>query len=316
MSDDAHLLVLRRNLERALYGGRMEEAEALLARLEAEAPLAAETQVLRLEYLVRAGRVDDAKPLAEQVERLHGGSARGLFWCGRRAYSARAYADAERLFAESGRVHEHWSSHRWRGKAQTQLGRYDDAEALLIRLAHKPPVQLDLAWLYERRGDLERALDHVTRALEHDPDNAFANLQRTRLRARVVGPEALVEDAELLEALGDPLPSETLADYVDALLRTGRPDAARRIFRARIPEVDARTATSMAWAAHKLHAFDLSYEGFTRVVRANLNDPKFFGALGRAARMCGRLEELAELYERLAPDAPKLYGQAKRLRRG
>ncbi len=65
-------------------------------------------------------------------------------------YKLRHYAEAERHLNESQRLHAHWKTRLWIGKTLTQIGRFEEAEAILLDvLPHHPDCRLDLAWLFE-----------------------------------------------------------------------------------------------------------------------------------------------------------------------
>ncbi len=305
--------VIQRNLIRALARGDLAEAALLLQRLESLAPLAVPTRVLRLEYLVRT-RSADAAPLAAQLVRDHPTSARAFFWAGRAAYDRRDHAEAARLFAECRRHARRWLFDRWLGKALTQRGELEAAEALLAPLVERHPVvEQDLAWLYERMGEPERALILVERVLARDPGAPLAGAQRLRLRAEALEPAELVVELEELAALGEPIELEMLPTYLRGLLLLGRGGAARALVADRLATLTPKVAAQMGWQAHRLGAFDLSYDLLAAGLPANLDYGKHLSALERAAKMAGRVDDLRRLYAAHAPRAPKLRGRAQKL---
>lgn len=309
--------VLRRNLRAALAENDLESAEALLTQLEEEDPVSVDSRGLRLEYLQQAGRLDEAGVLADQLRTLFPGSARIHFLAGRTAYRRRQYVDAVRSFREAGELRPRWAASRWLGKALSQLGHLDEAEAILLGLlpAH-PVVHGDLAWVYERRGDNERALEAVEAHLRHFPDDEFHAAQRLKLKGVALSAEELDAEVDDLEDLGEEVPPEIVPTYVRRLLETGRGADARRFVEARRDELPPATLLSVAWAAHKLSAFDLALGLFITCVPDQLGNPKFVAAAARAARACNRTDELAARYRECAASDPRGFGLAKRLEKG
>jgi len=308
------LPVLQRNLARALRGGAHEEAADLLARLKTADPLSLHTRGLELEYLVRTGRGEEATKLADGLVVQFPASARVLHWAGRAAYAVRDYDAAAARLRESGRVAPHWTTDWWLGKALTQRGDLEAAEPILARVVtDHPHVRTDLAWLYERRGDLRQALEQIEACLTAQPDNAYAQRQRLRLNALVAPAADLIEEVETLQDLGEAVPDAILPAYVEGLLRMGRSAEARHLVAQRKDTLSPRVAIGVAWRAHHLSAFDLSCELLLAHLEHNLGNLKYLNALERAARNAGRVEAVREAYRRLAPRARRLYGRIKRL---
>ena len=72
---------------------------------------------------------EEAQRLAGQLVQAFPSSARVLLLAGRVAYRQKRYERALGLFEDSHRVHPHWRTHHWVGKALTQVGRFSEAEA-------------------------------------------------------------------------------------------------------------------------------------------------------------------------------------------
>ena len=309
-----YLDVLRRNLIDALRRNDRTAAGQLLSRLREEDPLSAQTRCLELEVLIHDRRADDAARLAAQLVELFPSSARILHFAGRAAYRTRDYAEAERRLRESGRLAPRRQTDHWLGKTLTQKGDFDEAEALLLRtLPDNPWVGLDLAWLYERKGDLTRALRYVEAFLEQSPDNEFAGERRLRLRAQTMEASELRDEVETLRELGEEVPDALIPEYVDRLLRTGDGKRAREVALEAAPRVAVGIVADMAWKAYKLQAHDLAAELFLRALPANLRRLNFLNSLEAAAVRCGRVDDVVEAYRRHAPQMPNLYGRAKEL---
>ena len=309
--------VLRRNLSGALGRGDCAASAELLEKLREEAPLAIETRGLQLEHLVRCGSAADGRRLSRQLLELYPASPRVLFWSGRAAYRDQAYHEAEELFRESGRIARYWGSERWLGKTLTQAGAFDEAQALLVRLARDHPSCLtDLAWLHERKGDCDRALRCIEDYLAEHPENEYAQQQRLRLKARTMETHELLCEVEELDGLGEDIPQELLPEYVDRLLRSGQGERARELVQKELPRLTQRTLRDLAWTVHRLQLYDLSLELFLEVLPGQCTNLKLLAALEKAARSCQRVGEVIAAYECNAPEAGNLYGRMVRLRKG
>ncbi len=308
--------VLRLNLKAALYARDLEAADGLLDRLKREDPLALASRGLELEYLLLRERLDEAQALAAQLIQLFPASARIHYLAGRVAYGRRDYRAAVRAFGEANDLHPHWRARRWLGKASSQLGQLDEAEATLLALvADHPLVHRDLAWVYERRDDAARALHHANAYLELHPDDSFVKAQRMRLMGRTLDTEELIDEVETLEDLGEAVPREILPTYVERLLASGRGADARRFVASRCQDLPARELVAVAWAGYHLQAYDLALELFLRVLSECAGDVKFLAAIESAAIKCRRVAELVEHYTELGTCYPRLYGRCKRLRK-
>ncbi|MCI0654331.1 MAG: hypothetical protein L0Y38_02420 [Methylococcaceae bacterium] len=306
--------VLRRNLKQSLRNRHLHEAENLIDQLKMEDPLSLETRGLELEFLIAKERWREARTLAEQLHRLHPGSARIHFLCGRLKYRHKEYEKALHFFEESNRLHPHWITQRWMGKTCTQLGKFEHAEALLLSLvdAHIA-VNLDLAWLYERSDQALRALAHVRCYLENRPDDPFAKDQEIRLKAQTVQPETLSGDIELLIELDEEIPLGMLPAYLSFLLESGQTPSARDFLLKYRSRLDTNTTTSLAWVCYKLQAYDLAMDLFIQGFPEKIRDVKYLSALESAARHCNRIAELIRQYENSAGEERRLYGRIKRL---
>jgi tetratricopeptide (TPR) repeat protein len=307
--------VLRNNIKQALRHRQLDEAAKLLDRLKQEDPLAGETRCFELEYLLALKRSADALVLAEQLLQLFPGSGLVQFLAGRCYYQRKDYAKAAECFSESFRIAPRWDSQRWLGKTYTQTGRFDDAESLLNELASRyHVVNLDLAWLYERRGNIERAIGCMDAYLEKHPGAEYAIAKRKRLFANAQDPETLKADVDMLVELDEEIPSELLEAYIKGLLETGESRTARRFILERLDTFDDRTATSLGWICYHRQAFDLAMALFLKVLPSKLSEGKFLSTLETTARRCNRIEDLLASYETYAPLSKNLYGRSNRLR--
>jgi tetratricopeptide (TPR) repeat protein len=302
-------------MRRALRDGDLAEATAILVHLKHEAPLALETAALELELLVRSGHSDEAERFSRQLAERFPASAHVRYWSGRAAYASRHYAEAERCFRESGTLAPHVNNELWLGKTLTQLQRFDEAEAVLLRVVeHRASARADLAWLYELRGDTARALAATEAHLAVHPDDARVLEQRERLRARSMDRGQLAAEVEALAELGEPVSESVLTEYVEALLHEGRGAEVRAVVRERAPSLSARGARSLAWKTYKLQAYDLAFELFAVAFAAGISDDKQLSAFESAAKKSGRLMDLIAVYEQAAAQRPPLYGRIRKLK--
>lgn len=309
------LRILVRALHRALAAGALDEAEATVARMESEAPLAVETRGARAELLLRQGRMQEAEPILEALLAHRPDSARVQLLAGRQRYAQRQYQAALNHFRQSERLHGAPVIERWIGKTLTQLGRFDEAAATLERLAEAGhDVLSDLAWLAERRGEFDRGIRLLDRRLQTRPDDEFASAQRARLQAKKLAPGEMIEEVDTMRALGVEVPESLLSEYVANLLRMGRSEDVRRLL-AELAPTPPKLAGTLAWACHGQGKYDLAFELFLRGLPANLTYAKYFAAMEKAADLSGRIEDLLEGYERAAESHPALHGRIKRVRR-
>jgi len=312
---DLSTAALVQNLRRALREGDLAEASAILAHLQREAPLALETGALELELLVRSRRGEEAGRLSRALVERFPGSAHVRFWSGRAAYVRKRYAEAEACFRESGKLAPHVYHDLWLGKALTQLQRFDEAEAVLLRVVEqRPAARAELAWLHELRGDTARALAVTEAYLADHPDDARALEQRDRLRARGMERGQLAAEVEALAELGEQVSEPVLAEYIEGLLREGRGAEARALVKERAPTLSARGALSLAWKTYKVQAYDLAFELFAAVTAGGVFDDKLLSAFEASAKKSGRVTDLIALYEQAAPQRPALHGRIRKLK--
>lgn len=315
MPASSFIEALRANMQRALRERSKRDAEQILAQLEREDPLSEQTRSFEVELHLLAGRTADAHALAEQLCRLFPLSARIAYLAGLAAYRIRRYDDAEAHLRESDRIRPHWWTQRWLGKTLTQAGKLDEAEALLLAVRERTPLAwLDLAWLSERRGDLDEALAACDRYLALRPTDEYATAQRVRLKACLLEPESLIEEANALEALGEDVPDALFPEYVRKLFVTGKTREARSRVVARIGQLDAKTGSKLAWVCYHAQAYDLACTLFLAYLADNLGYYKYLNSLEAAAKRCGRVPQVVEKYTELSVVAPSLHGRAKALR--
>jgi tetratricopeptide (TPR) repeat protein len=307
--------VLQRQILRKLTAGAVAEAEELLQRLEVEDPLGLETRGFRLELSILTGREPEAESLAQQLLELFPGSARIQLLAGRLAYGRRQYAAALGHFEESERLYPHWWSRLQVGRSLSQLGRFQEAEAILLSLLPEHGIsRRDLAWLYERMDQTPRALELVESYLQECPNDALARSQRLRLRARLSTSGEFIEEVDGLLALGEGVDPELAAEFCDTLFRTGESARAREFIRDSCGDLAPRIRLNIAWTAYKRQAYDIALDLFLEQLPEQTHNPKFLSALEAAGHRMKRLERVIEAYERHAEAEPPLYGRLKKLR--
>jgi tetratricopeptide (TPR) repeat protein len=310
------IAALRENMRRTLSDGRLHDAEEILARLKQEDPLSQETRGFELELAFNANRLAEAAALARQLCRLFPESGRIAFLSGKIAYRLKDYKQAESHFRESHRLYPHWASRYWLGKTYTQAGRLDEAEGLLLEARERTANALvELAWLYERRNDLQAALKAYDEFLAINPNHSFAVEQRLRIKARMIEPESLIEELGTLKELGEDVPSALLPEYVEKLFDTGRTLEAREQILSSTELLDARTGSRIAWVCYKAKAYDLACTLFLAHLRANLHYHKYLNALEASAERCGRIPQVQEAYRSVADEVRSFYGRLKSLER-
>lgn len=308
------VIVLRRNIKAALRAGKAVEAESILEQLKREDPLSVETRGLELEILLETDRLDEAGALGRQLLQNFPASPRIHYLAGRVEYRRRDYAPAVSHLRESQRLHQHWKTLYWLGKALTQRGEFDEAERLLIESVGRDPFALlDLAWLYERRGEDRRALGLVEDYSRDHPGDERAQAQLRRLKARLLEPGELRAEVETLFDLGEKVSDDIFPQYLEDLLRSGEGKKAREIVNAQAAALDPHLATRLGWVSYRLQAYDLALALFLKAFSQNRADFKFLNAIELAAGRCGRTEDLIGLYRANAPDERNLYGRIKRL---
>jgi predicted Zn-dependent protease len=311
------LKALRHNMRQALLQGRLDDGEQILARLKKEDPLGRETRGLELEFHLNSNRLEEACALAKQLCNLFPDSGRIHFLAGKVEYRMKNYTEAESRFRESQRVFPHWQALHWLGKTLTQTGRYDEAEALLLSVReHTGSALLDLAWLYERKNDLESALQKIEEYLVGHPGDPYASAQHLRLKAKMLEPEALIEEVDALAEHGEKVSDDLFLEYVERLFATGQTPRARDEVNRRMVALDEKPGVRLAWICYRARAYDLSCALFLNYLRGpNLTNYKYLAALESAARQCKRLPQVLDLYRSLAGQAPHLHGRIKHLRK-
>jgi len=307
---------LRQNLRLALQRHSFAEAEQILAHLKKEDPLSAQTRGFELELYLESNRLPEAAILADQLCRAFPDSARIHFLAGKLEYRRKHYEAAESHLRESQRIYPSPQTQYWLGKTLTQNGRFDEAEALLLSVRDRNSwAWLALAWLYERKNDFDAALKACDAFLELNPANSFAMEQRARIRAKMLDPDALIEEAEALADFGEAMPEGVFPEFVQRLFETGQAPRAREEIASHLQSLEPRDCVKLAWTCYRFQAYDLACTLFLAQLKSNLPNFKYLAALEAAARKCGRLAQVLDAYHPLCAEARHLYGRCRLLAR-
>jgi tetratricopeptide (TPR) repeat protein len=307
---------LQNNMREALKGNHLGDAEDILARLKKEDPLSQATRGLELEFYLNSNRFTEAAALSAQLCRLFPESARIIFLAGKLAYRQKHYEQAEAHFRESLRLFPHWLSRHWLGKTLTQAGKFKEAESLLLSIVeNNRHALLDLAWLHERRNDLDAALKAYDDFLAAYPVNRYASEQQVRIRAKMLGPEEFISEVSALTEMDEAVPAAIVPEFVQKLFDTGQSLRAREEVAERMKSLDARTGVQVAWVCYRARAYDLACTIFLKFLSLNKSNFKYLNALESAADKCNRLAELMAAYEAFLPEARHFYGRWKSLSR-
>ncbi len=308
----AILKTLRHNLRQALSQGHLRDAEEILARLKKEDPLSRETRSFELEFYLAANRFDEANELARQLCNLFPDSGRVLFLAGKLAYRQKQYEEAALRLRESYDIDPYWQTQWWLGKALTQSGHLEEAEAhLLSAREHSPHVLIDLAWLYERTNDLEASLKTYQEYLNQYPGHSFARDQSVRIKAKMMEPEALIEEVNSLSEMNEHVSDTLFPEFVQGLFEMGESLRAREEVFARMENLNARVGVRVAWVCYRAQAYDLACSLFLRYLQVNLSNYKYLNALESAAAKSARLSQVLESYRERTGQAPHLYGRIR-----
>jgi tetratricopeptide (TPR) repeat protein len=298
----------------ALSSRKLDEAGQIVARLREAFPSEAASHGLALDLLLAEHRLDEADTLADHLVRRFPSSAGILFGAGMTAYRRRDYPRALKLFDESERLFTSRKTRRFMGKTLTNMGCFDDAESLLINLLSEYSFcRADLAWLYERKGDVKRALEHVSKHLAEFPNDRGAAAQKTRLEAAGLHRDEVLEQVEVLDDLGEPIPEELISQYVRSMVEAGESRKAREFVKAHLKEFERRTLISLAYDFHHLQLHDMAFELFLMVLEERSADHKVLTTIEYSARKADRIPELVAAYETLAPKQPALYTRVRKL---
>lgn len=175
------------------------------------------TLLLLAEAQIALGQEDEATATLERVEAAHPDDLRTLLQLGFRNFEAGDFASAERRFAQAlAQQPEQHEVAYFLGVVQRRMGKIDEALASFDRI---PPEheryadgRVQVAGIYEKRGDFATAQLEIERAREVEPSRPL-DLYAASLRAKggdvpgaIAFLEALLEeapeDAEVLYNIG------------------------------------------------------------------------------------------------------------------
>ncbi|HYK91156.1 MAG TPA: hypothetical protein VE398_20465, partial [Acidobacteriota bacterium] len=167
----------------------------------------------------------------------------------------------------------------------------------------------------ERKNDLEAALQFYDQYLDTHPGDNYAAKQRVRVRAKMLDPEALIDEIAALRDLGEEVSPALLPEYVRKLFESGQAPKAREEVSSRLGRLDGKMATQLAWICYKAQAYDLACTLFLAHLAANLDNRKYLVALEAAATRCNRIAQVIEAYHPHLGHARHLYGRSRSLSR-
>jgi tetratricopeptide (TPR) repeat protein len=132
----------------------------------------------------------------------------GRFYAANELYRSSRYAEAVEQYIEALRVESaNPEILYWRGRSYLLTGREAEAladfEEVVERSPHHADAHLNLAYLADRRGDWDRCIDHLDKAISLKPDRGDAYGRRGRCYYYKGDLESSFKDAERGCALGD-----------------------------------------------------------------------------------------------------------------
>ncbi len=306
---------LERNLICVLRRGQLEEAKSILRKMQAEAPFARETRILELELLLKEKKLSDSNRLAKDLIKLFPDSSRLFKLAGEAAYQMKEYKDALAHFEEAHRLFNHSEIQLWIGKTLTQLGLFAKAQPLLESIAEQQPrAHQALGWLFERQGNLVRAIESHNHFLNLSPRNPYSQREVERLRAALLTPEDLQQEVTNLLDMGEKIPTSILRTYLKSLLQMGRNQQLRDLLAGPAKDLSSRELIDVAWAAYQAGAHDVAFDLFASQLNQGPTDFKIWKALETSAQILDRNEELIQIYESLCSEKPQLHTRIRRIR--
>jgi tetratricopeptide (TPR) repeat protein len=248
--------------ELALYGaiarGRRDRGDregeiAVYREILAFEPDHQATHIALAEALIQAERLAEAIPVLEEVERAHPDDLRTVLRLGFLEFESGDYEDARRRFARALELNpEQHEVDYFLGVTLRRLNRPDEAIAAFERVpdTHErfPEARTQIAGIYEKRGEFERAIAEVERARSHGEARPL-DLYVASLRSRA----------------GD---FEGALAFLQGLLDAS-PDDAELLYNIGVIHGEAkRTDDALRWMERALekqpdHAGALNYIGYT-----------------------------------------------------
>jgi tetratricopeptide (TPR) repeat protein len=210
---------------------RLGTAQKLIDSLETVSPGLPETAIVRARLQASYGDFEAAQATYDVLLK-RGVERRGIRQnAGEIAFRRKKFRQAYRLFAAEAELYPSALAVHAAGSSLDKLGRSDSSRIAFERaLEIDPqysPAERSLALWYEYEGDFEKALEHIDRALQLEPDNLEYRSTRALLLSRTY------RDQEAVAALNAVLveePTNYSAEFALArsLRRLGQPDEADR----------------------------------------------------------------------------------------
>jgi DNA-binding SARP family transcriptional activator len=173
----------------------------------------------------------------------------------------------------------------------------------------------ELGWLYERRGEISRAIKACQSLLEEAPEDEYLRQQVIRLKARAAEPQEIFQEVENLQDYGEEVPEPLFHEYLHKLFETGNTLRARAEVQRKMKQVSLKAQMQIAWTCYKALAFDLASELFLLVLPLHPHDFKMLAALESAAVRSLRVDQVIAAYRKLAEEDPHFFGRIKALER-
>ncbi len=305
---------LIRNIRKSIRLGNWQRVHDNLIELKQRDPLSVVTRGLELEHLMGSNQLADADRLAQQLIELFPHSSRILYLCGRLKYSLKKYKLALPFFKESHALHSNWMTEQNIGKTLTQLGEFDQAEPILLKLCDNHPQCLfDLAWLYERKENRVDALRTIKRFLQLIPNHTIAKEQLQRLQAQNLSSDQIIEEVDSLMGFHESIPIGLLNEYFTIQCNRGNLPIVRQWVVANSSQLSKSDAISLAWTCYHLKVYDLAFSLFLIDFAGQHSSDNYRNSLQLSAHCCGELPQLISIYQQYTDVEKKFFGRIKKL---
>ena len=280
--------------------------------------------------LDRADRAEQALPLARLAVWLRPRDAASVFLLGTVLEADGRHRDALDAFRrlETGAAYD-WEARKSAAASMVELRRYDDAAAILEKMAVEKPERYDALWLlgnvHRNRSAFGDAVTAYDRALKRVPDigRRHWNLLYVRGIALERSGQWARAEADFLRALelnpGQPYVLNYLAySWVD---RGERLERARTMLEAAVKKRpnDGYIVDSVGWVEYRLGNFEAAVRHLERATELRPHDPIINQHLGDAYWRAGRRHEARFQWNRalwLGPEDAARKKIERRLRKG
>lgn len=286
----------------------------LVDELISESGLNSHSQGLMLECYFELKQLKEGEKLANLLCEQYPESARIHFISGKIFFRLRKYKKAEACFRTNQALFPSFSGTIWLAKALTNQQNFDEARSLLSRLDTSHPLVLqELAWLYERSQNDQKALECYEKALPLERNTKFLNRKVEELRAKLTDHAHFLEEMETLEALDEEIPDHLIKSYFEKQLAKGEQERVRQYYRANKSRFNPKLCNEVGWVCYRAKCYDLSFELFLAYFLHDSTYWKLNNALQKSAEMSGKTGQLVAVFRKLAKKQSNLYGRIKKL---